>query len=158
MALDQIDCKILQLLQEDASISVAAISEAVNLTTTPCWRRIQRLESEGYFRGKVSLLNKEKINCSLTAFIIVRTTNHSIEWLQEFHDHVAGLPEVMEFHRLSGQIDYLIRVVVPDVKSYDIFYKKLISRVSINEISAMFSMEEIKSTTVLPLHFAVQKK
>lgn len=152
--MDDRDTKILALLQEDATMSVADIAEAVNLSHTPCWRRIQRLEQAGYIRKRVALLDKEKLNCGLTAFIAVRINEHSIEWLEEFHRVVAAMPEVVDFHRLAGDIDYLIRIVVPDMKEYDRFYKRLIARVSLFDVSSMFSMEEIKSTTQIPLTYA----
>jgi Lrp/AsnC family transcriptional regulator len=155
LVIDQIDRRILELLQRDSTMSVAAIAEKINLTSTPCWRRIQRLEQAGYILRRVAVLDREKLNCGLTAFIVVRTANHSIEWLQNFHSVVAEMPEVLEFHRLSGDIDYLIRVVTPDMKSYDQFYKKLIGKITLFDVSSMFSMEEIKSSTELPLHYAV---
>ncbi|MTJ83232.1 MAG: Lrp/AsnC family transcriptional regulator [Telmatospirillum sp.] len=151
--LDALDKKILSLLQTDASRSMVEIAEAVHLSHSPCWRRLQRLEEEGYIKRRVAILDREKLNCGLTAFIAIRTNQHSLDWFEAFHRLVADMPEVLDFHRLSGEIDYLIRVVVPDMKAYDQFYMRLISKIAINDVSSMFSMEEIKSSTELPLDY-----
>lgn len=153
--MDPTDKRILGVLQEDASLSVAEIAERVNLTATPCWRRIQRLERDGFIRRKVAILDKERMGLGITVFVAVKTNKHSAEWLTQFHKLVAGMPEVIDFVRLAGSIDYLIRVVVPDVQSYDAFYKRLIDKMEFYDISSMFQMEEIKSTTALPLTYQV---
>jgi Lrp/AsnC family transcriptional regulator len=153
--LDAIDKRILALLQTDASLTITEIAERVGTSQTPCWRRIQKLERDGLIRRRVALLDREKLNCSTTAFMMIRTNDHSIEWLASFYKAVAELPEVVDFHRLSGDIDYLLRVVVPDMKAYDAFYKRLISRIRLYDVSSMFSMEEIKSSSELPLDYLV---
>jgi len=154
MALDAIDLKILGEVQKDATLPVAAIAERVGLTATPCWRRIQRLETEGYIRRRVALLDAKSLNVGVTVFIAVRTNQHNERWLKQFHDAVAGMPEVVDFFRMSGEIDYLIRAVLPDIEAYDGLYKRLIARVDIEDVSSMFAMEQIKSTTELPLGYA----
>ena len=153
--MDRTDYKILAILQEDASLPVAEVASRVNLSQTPCWRRIQRLERDGLIRRRVALLDRDKLNCGTTAFMMIRTNDHSIEWLASFHKAVAELPEVVDFHRLSGDIDYLLRVVVPDMKAYDAFYKRLISRIRLHDVSSMFSMEELKSSSELPLDYLI---
>jgi Lrp/AsnC family transcriptional regulator len=153
MTIDAIDRRILAVLQSDASLSVTDISERVGLTSTPCWRRIQKLESSGYIRRRVALLDEEKMNVGVSVFIAVRTNQHSADWLDRFRKAVSSLPEVVEFFRLSGEIDYLIRAVVPDIKSYDDLYQRLISKVEIYDISSMIAMEKIKSTTEIPLNY-----
>jgi Lrp/AsnC family transcriptional regulator len=153
MTIDAIDRRILAVLQSDASLSVTDISERVGLTSTPCWRRIQKLESSGYIRRRVALLDEEKMNVGVSVFIAVRTNQHSADWLDRFRKAVSSLPEVVEFFRLSGEVDYLIRAVVPDIKSYDDLYQRLISKVEIYDISSMIAMEKIKSTTEIPLNY-----
>ncbi len=152
--MDRIDCKILALLQEDATRPVSEIAEAVGLSTTPCWRRIQKLEESGIVTRRVALLDAEKLNVGVTVFVAVRTSQHNVEWLAKFAAAVARLPEVMEFYRMSGEIDYLLRVVVPDIAGYDAFYKKLIQSVDLTDVSSSFAMERIKHTTALPLTYA----
>lgn len=152
--IDATDRSILALLQADATLSVAQIAEQVDLTSTPCWRRIQRLEADGYFKRKVTILNEEKINVGVNVFIAIRTNSHSKQWASKFCEAVKEIPEVIEFFRLSGDIDYLIRAVVPDIKAYDKLYQKLIDKVDLYDVSSMFAMETIKSTTVLPLDYA----
>jgi Lrp/AsnC family transcriptional regulator len=153
--MDPTDKRILAVLQEDASLSVAEVAERANLTPTPCWRRIQRLERDGFIRRRVAILDKERLGLGITVFVAVRTNRHSAEWLTQFHRLVSSMPEVIDFVRLAGNIDYLIRVVVPDVQSYDAFYKRLIDKMEFYDISSMFQMEEIKSTTSLPLTYNV---
>jgi Lrp/AsnC family transcriptional regulator len=152
--IDAIDRKILAVLQSDASLSMTEVAERVGLTSTPCWRRIQRLESSGYIRRRVALLDEEKMNVGVSVFIAVRTNQHSADWFDQFRKAVSSMPEVVEFFRLSGEIDYLIRAVVPDIKSYDSLYQRLINKVEIYDISSMFSMEKIKSTTEVPVDYA----
>jgi Lrp/AsnC family transcriptional regulator len=152
--LDEIDMRILACLQEDASLSSAAIAERVGLSTTPCWRRVQNLEKSGVIRRQVALLDREKLNVGVTVFVAIRTREHNAEWLDRFAAAVDGFPEVAEFYRMSGDIDYLLRVVVPDIAAYDGFYKRLIAAIELHDVSSSFAMEEIKYTTVLPLHYA----
>lgn len=155
MALDKLDRKILQLLQKDATMPVAEIGRKVGLSTTPCWRRIQKMEEEGVIKRRVAVLNPEKVNAGVTVFVAVRTNEHNDAWLRKFASVVEEFSEVVEFYRMSGEVDYLLRVVVPSIQAYDVFYKKLISRIPLSDVSSSFAMEQIKYTTALPLEFAV---
>jgi len=152
--MDKIDRKILASLQEDATLSLAEIAQRVGLSSTPCWRRIQNLEEVGVIRKRVALLDGRKLNAGVTVFVSVRTNQHSLPWLERFAKAVADMPEVVEFYRLSGDIDYMLRVVVKDIASYDEFYKRLIARIELTDVSSRFAMEEIKYTTALPLDYA----
>lgn len=156
--MDSLDRKILRILQEDATIAVADIAKRVGLSTTPCWRRIQKLEEDGVIRKRVALLNPEAVNTAVTVFASIRTNSHSTEWLKRFSEVISQFPEVVDFYRMSGEIDYLLRVVVPDIAAYDRFYKKLIERIEIRDVSSVFAMEQIKSTTELPLDYMVLSK
>lgn len=149
--LDKIDLKILAALQSDSTLTTAEIAERAGVSATPCWRRIQRLEEAGYIRRRVALLDRDKLNVGVTVFVAVRTSHHSLEWLEMFHAALRDIPEVVEVHRLSGAIDYLIKAVVPDIDAYDALYKKLIARIELSDVTSMFAMEELKSTTELPL-------
>ena len=153
--MDRLDRKILRLLQEDSTLAVADVAKKVGLSTTPCWRRIQKLEEEGIIRRRVALLDQEKVNAKVTVFVSIRTNSHSNEWLMRFSEVISQFPEVVEFYRMSGDIDYLLRVVVPDIAAYDAFYKKLISKIEIRDVSSSFAMEQIKYTTELPLDYMV---
>jgi Lrp/AsnC family transcriptional regulator len=153
--LDEMDVRILRILQEDATRAVAEIGKAVGLSTTPCWRRIQKLEENGVIERRVALLNPRRVNTGVTVFVSIKTDQHSIDWLERFHAAVIDFPEVVEFYRMSGEVDYLLRVVVPDIAAYDAFYKKLIGRIEISKVSSAFAMEQIKFTTALPLDFAL---
>ncbi len=152
--LDEMDIKILRILQEDATRPVAEIGKEVGLSTTPCWRRIQKLEEAGVIRRRVALLDPARVNVGVTVIVSIKTDRHEIGWLEKFHAAVVDFPEVVEFYRMSGEIDYLLRVVVPDIAAYDAFYKRLISRIEIAKVSSAFAMEQIKYTTSLPLDFA----
>lgn len=158
MELDAMDLKILSLLQADATMPIAEIGKIVGLSTTPCWRRIQKLDEAGVIRSRVAILDPAKVNVGVTVFVSIKTDQHSLDWLERFHQAVADLPEVAEFYRMSGEVDYLMRVVVPDISAYDAFYKKLISRIEISKVSSAFAMEQIKYTTALPLSFALTGK
>jgi Lrp/AsnC family transcriptional regulator len=151
--LDDMDVKILKLLQEDCTRPVAEIGKEVGLSTTPCWRRIQKMEQIGIIRSRVALLDPVKVNVGVTVFVSIKTDQHSLEWLEKFHAAVVDFPEVAEFYRMSGEVDYLLRVVVPDIAAYDAFYKKLIKRIELSKVSSAFAMERIKYTTSLPLQF-----
>ena len=148
---DKIDLQILALLQQDASLAVGAIAEKVRLSVTPCWRRIQRLEAEGVIRKRVALLDAGKLNVGVTVFVAVKTSRHNQEWFEKFHAAVMKLPEVVEFYRMSGDMDYLLRVVVSDIAGYDAVYKKLIKTADLSDVTSSFAMEQIKYTTALPL-------
>ncbi len=151
--MDRIDRKILACLQQDADLSVAEVAERVGLSTTPCWRRIQKLEKDGVIRRRVALLDAAKLNCGVTVFVQLRTSQHNYEWLETFSKAVERMEEVVEFYRMSGDIDYLLRVVVPDIASYDAVYKRLIKAADFSEVSSSFALEEIKNTTALPLGY-----
>lgn len=152
--MDKFDKHILEVLQKDATLPMAEIASQVGLTATPCWRRIQRLEAEGIIRSRVALLDAQRINVGVTVFVTVRTNHHDMQWLHNFHALVTSIPEVVEFYRMSGQADYMLRVVVPDIAAYDRVYKKLISGAGLSDVSSSFAMEQIKYTTRLPLHYA----
>jgi Lrp/AsnC family transcriptional regulator len=149
--IDAIDRKILMVLQEDASLSVADIGERVGLSSTPCWKRIQRMEGEGVIRGRVALVDQNKIGLGLSVFVSIESNDHSEAWLKKFAAAVSAMPEVIEFYRMAGDADYMLRVVVADMQSYDIFYKKLIGAVALKNVTSRFAMEKIKSVTVLPV-------
>ncbi len=152
--MDRIDRNILSCLQQDASLSVAEIAERVCLSTTPCWRRIQKLEKDGVILRRVALLDAAKLNCGVTVFVRLRTSQHNYDWLEKFSKAVARMEEVVEFYRMSGDIDYLLRIVVADIASYDAVYKRLIKAADFAEVSSSFALEEIKNTTALPLRYA----
>ncbi len=152
--MDRIDRKILACLQQDAALSVAEVAERVDLSTTPCWRRIQKLEKDGVIRRRVALLDAAKLNCGVTVFVRLRTSQHNYDWLEKFSKAVERMEEVVEFYRMSGDIDYLLRVVVADVAGYDAVYKRLIKAADFSEVSSSFALEEIKNTTALPLGHA----
>lgn len=152
--LDKTDRAILDILQEDATISISALAERVSLSSTPCWRRIQRLEKEGVIKKRVTLLDADKINVGVTVFVTIKTQQHNEKWLKKFNDVVTSMAEVVEFYRMSGETDYLLRIVVPDIKSYDAVYKKLIRDMDYLDINSSFAMEQIKLTTALPLDYA----
>jgi Lrp/AsnC family transcriptional regulator len=149
--MDAIDRQILTVLQADASLSVAEIGQRVGLSSTPCWKRIQRLESEGVIRKRVALVDPEKIGLGITVFVSIETGDHSQGWLTQFAEVVQAMPEVMEFYRMAGDVDYMLRVVVSDIQGYDTFYKKLIAAVPLKNVTSRFAMEKIKSTTALPI-------
>lgn len=151
--LDRLDKKILSILQEDATIPVAEVAKRVGLSTTPCWRRIQKLEEDGVILRRVALLNPKSVNTKVTVFVSIVTNQHSEEWLRRFAELIREFPEVVEFYRMSGQVDYLLRVVVPDIEAYDAFYKRLIAKIEISDVSSAFAMEQIKYTTALPLSY-----
>ncbi len=149
--MDAIDRKILVALQEDASLSVAEVGQRVGLSSTPCWKRIQKLEAEGIIKKRVALVDPDKIGLGLSVFVSIETGDHSQDWLDRFASLVSAMPEVMEFHRMAGDVDYMLRVVVADMQSYDAFYKRLIAAVPLKNVTSRFAMEKIKSTTVLPI-------
>ena len=153
MALDKIDRKILALLQKDATTPVAEIGRKVGLSTTPCWRRIQKMEEDGVIKGRVAVLDPVKINAGVTVFMSVKTNEHNETWMRKFAGVVDEFPEVVEFYRMSGDVDYLLRVVVPDIAAYDSFYKRMIGKIALTDVSSAFAMGQIKYTTALPLDF-----
>ena len=156
--MDKIDQKILGLLQEDATLSTSDIAEKVGLSTTPCWRRIQNLEKDGYITQRVALIDRDKVNVGMDVFVAIKTNEHNMEWLAGFAESINKMPEVVELYRLSGDIDYLMRVVVPDMAAFDDFYKSLIQDVRLSDVSSSFAMERIKYTTAVPLDYVNSEK
>nr|WP_010130835.1 Lrp/AsnC family transcriptional regulator [Microbulbifer agarilyticus] len=150
-SLDAIDRQLLAILQSDVSLSIEELAERVGLTKTPCWRRIQKLEKSGIIRRKVALLDAEVLGLPVSVFAQVKANQHSAEWADSFARTMADLPEVVECYRLAGDYDYILRIVVSDVAAYDQFYKKLIAHAGIADVASTFAMEQIKSTTELPI-------
>lgn len=151
--LDAIDRKILARLQDDADVQIAELAAAVGLSQTPCWRRVQRLRQAGVITRQVALVDRHLVNVGVTVFVAVRTSNHSQAWFEQFKATVELIPEVVEFYRMSGDVDYLLRVVVPDIAAYDKVYKRLIHDTQLADVSSSFAMEELKYTTALPLSY-----
>jgi Lrp/AsnC family transcriptional regulator, cysteine-sensing transcriptional activator len=149
--MDAIDRKILAVLQEDASLAVAEIGNRVGLSSTPCWKRIQRLEADGVIQRRVALVDQDRVGLGITVYVSIETGDHSQEWLERFAKVVRAMPEVMELYRMAGDVDYMLRVVVPDIAGYDAFYKRLIAVVPLANVTSRFAMEKIKSTTALPI-------
>lgn len=149
--LDKFDYAILGALQVDGTLSVAELAERVGLTGTPCWKRLKRLQDAGYLDRRVALVNRRRAGLPVMAFVSLRIGQHDDKWLAKFAAAVTALPEVIEFHRMSGDVDYLLKVVATDIDGYDRFYKKLIRAVQLTGVSSAFSMEQIKYTTALPL-------
>ncbi len=151
--MDSFDRHILTLLQRDAALSLKALAEAVNLSTTPCWKRVKRLEDEGYIVGRVALLDPGLLGLGLTVFVQVKTQRHDSAWLEQFAATVTAFEEVMECYRMSGDWDYMLRVVVSDIAAYDRFYKKLITSTDgLSNITSSFAMEQMKYTTAFPVN------
>ncbi len=151
--MDAFDKHILRLLQKDCTMSTSDIAEQVGLSTTPCWRRIQALEKNGVITRRVAIADPEKLNVGLSIFVMIKTNQHNPKWLAEFAKIAMEFPEIVEAYRMSGEVDYLLRVVVPDMKAYDRFYQKLITQADFSDISSSFSMQEIKYTTALPVDY-----
>jgi Lrp/AsnC family transcriptional regulator len=149
--MDGIDRKILEVLQADAALSVAEIGHRVGLSSTPCWKRIQKLEGDGVIERRVALVDQDKVGLGVTVFVSIETDDHSEEWLKRFADQVGAMPEVMELYRMAGDVDYMLRVVTTDIHGYDRFYKRLIASIPLKNVTSRFAMEKIKSTTALPL-------
>lgn len=152
--LDAMDIKILELLQKDCTMAVADVGKAVGLSTTPCWRRIQKLESDGVIRARVALINPNAVNAGLAVFIAISTAEHSIQWLERFNAVVQTFPEIIEAYRISGESDYMLRIAVPDIQRFDEFYRKFISRIDVRNVTSSFAVEQVKFTTAMPLKFA----
>jgi Lrp/AsnC family transcriptional regulator len=149
--MDAIDRKILAVLQENAALSVAEIGSRVGLSSTPCWKRIQRLEADGVIQKRVAIIDQDSIGLGISVFVSIETGDHSQDWLDKFAKTVTAMPEVMEFYRMAGDVDYMLRVVVPDIQGWDRLYKKLIAAIPLKNVTSRFAMEKIKSTTALPL-------
>ena len=154
MHFDKTDLELLALIQQNDSLSVDQLASRVGLTKTPCWRRIQRLEKSGVIRKRVALLNADILGLGVSVFVQVKTNQHNAAWLREFSEVVSSFPEVVDFYRMAGEYDYLLRVLVSDIKAYDDFYQRFISATSLSDVTSNFSMEQIKSTTELPLNAA----
>ena len=152
--LDSIDRQLLALLQQDAETPLAELADAVHLSNTPCWRRIQWLREKGYITRHVALLDPRKVNVGVTVFVAVKTNQHHAQWFETLREAVMDIPEIVEFYRMSGDVDYLLRVVVPDIKGYDAVYQRLIREIELSDVSSSFAMEQIKYTTALPLDYA----
>jgi Lrp/AsnC family transcriptional regulator, cysteine-sensing transcriptional activator len=151
--MDKLDARILDLLQENAELTAADIADRIGLSKAPCWRRIQKLREDGVIRRTVALLDAPSLNVGTTVFVTLKTGNHSEAWFQTFVRAVRDIHEVTEIHRMSGDVDYLIRIVVPDIDAYDVVYKRLIAAVDFQDVSASFALETIKYTTALPLDY-----
>ncbi|MGI9413006.1 MAG: Lrp/AsnC family transcriptional regulator [Hyphomicrobiales bacterium] len=152
--MDDTDKRILTLLQRDCAMSLNEISERVHLSRNACWNRVRQLEAQGVITRRVALLDREQLNLDLTVFIAVRTNQHSAEWLASFRAAVRELPEITAIYRTTGETDYLLQAVVPNMKAYDALYQRIIDKVELTDVSSSFVMEEIKRTTELPLGYA----
>jgi Lrp/AsnC family transcriptional regulator len=151
--MDNLDRRILAALQADSTIAVAELAERIGLSASSCWRRIQALEESGIIKGRVALLDRKAVGVPVTVFVSLRTGFHSMDWLEKFSRVVADIPEIVEVYRMSGQVDYLLKIVVPDIAAYDAVYKRLIARIDLYDVSSAFAMEDMKSTTALPLDY-----
>jgi len=149
--MDEIDRKLLALLQEDATLSIAELAGRVGLSPTPCWKRIQKLELAGVITRRVALVAPERIGVGLTVFVTVEAGDHTPAWLERFASAVASMPAVMELYRMAGEDDYMLRVAVADMAEFDAFYKRLIAIAPIKKVTSRFAMERLKSTTAYPL-------
>ena len=152
--MDAIDRKILACLQSDSAMPIEEIAQQAGLSNSPCWRRIQKLEASGVIKARVALLDPAKMNVGVTVFVAVRTNQHNAQWAERFCREVRKIPEVVEFYRMSGDVDYLLRIVVPDIAGYDGVYKRLIHEIDLADVSSSFAMEQLKFTTALPLAYA----
>ncbi|WP_298943030.1 Lrp/AsnC family transcriptional regulator [uncultured Psychromonas sp.] len=152
MNLDATDKKIITLLQQDASLSLQQLSEQLNLTSTPCWNRIKRLENEGVIQKRVALIAPKKVGLELVAFVQIKTQQHSEAWLRNCVQQVKGFAHVLEFYRMAGEYDYLLKVIVKDMRSYDHFYQQLVNDVDgLTDVNTSFAMQQLKFTTELPI-------
>lgn len=149
--MNDMDRRILRILQLDCSLSASDVARQVGLSASPCWKRINRLQSEGIIKRQTAVLDAERLGFGLTVFVSIKTGEHSSRWLKGFADRITAMPEVMEFHRMAGEVDYMLKVVVRDMKSFDEFYKRLIDMTALSDVTSRFSMETIKETTALPI-------
>ena len=148
---DATDRRILAMLQSDAALSIAELAERVGLSQTPCWKRIKRLEAAGVITGRVALLDRTQLGVGTTVFVSVRTSQHDEDWLTGFAEAIRAIPEVTEFYRMSGDVDYLLKIVCRDIADYDRIYKTMIRAAKLSDVSSSFAMEQIKYTTEVPL-------
>ena len=151
--MDKFDREILRQLQRDADLPMARIAEAIGISPAACWRRLQRLQEAGVVRGKVALLDDAKLNAGVTVFVSIRTSDHSASWVKAFSTALDDIEEIVEIYRMSGEVDYLLKIKVPDIKAYDAIDRKIIERMNFLDVSSSFAMEQIKSTTALPLSY-----
>ena len=149
--MDTIDIKLLELLQQNAELTIQELSKEVHLSTTPCWKRINQLKNNGYINKTVSLVDRKRVGANVTAMVSIKVNNHNQERISIFSKTIQDIPEVIECYRMSGETDYLLKVVVSDIESYDAFYKNLIEKVQFLKVTSNFAIEEIKSTTEIPL-------
>ncbi len=149
--IDSVDREILYYLQRDASMTIKQIAEKIHLSPTPCWKRIQRMEDSGIIRARVALLDPAKVNVEITVFISIMTDQHNTAWSEKFAHEMSSIPEIMEIYRMSGEVDYLLRVVVSDIPAFDELYKKIINRIALSNVTSTFAIEQMKYTTALPL-------
>ena len=149
--LDNFDRAILRALQKDAAISMDALAERVALSRNACWRRVKRLEADGVLTGRTALIDPQTVGLGLSVFVLIRTNQHGPDWLRKFKSVVSEMPEIVGAHRMSGDLDYILRVRVADVPAYDRFYQRLIAKIELSDVSASFVMEDMKDTTVLPI-------
>jgi Lrp/AsnC family transcriptional regulator len=152
LLMDEIDRLLLEMLQRNATLSVAQMADRVGLSPTPCWKRIQKLEAAGVVTGRVALVDPERVGVGLSVMVGIEAGEHTPEWLERFSDGVGALPEVMEAYRMAGEVDYMLRVAVADMAEYDAFYKRLIAIAPMKNVTSRFAMERLKYTTAYPLH------
>lgn len=153
--MDEIDRHLLTILQTDATLSIAQMADLVGLSPTPCWKRIQKLETAGVIKRRVAIVDPDKVGMGFSVFVAVESSDHTPEWLQRFADAVSSMPEVMELYRMAGDIDYMLRVAVADMAEYDAFYKRLIKAAPLKNVTSRFAMERLKHTTAYPMHSTV---
>ena len=150
--IDQIDKKMLQILQKDAGISLQSLAKKVDLSTTPCWKRLRKLEEKGVVKKRVVLVDPVKVGCNVMIFVSIKVGHHDPKWQENFHKIMHSMPEVIEMYRMSGELDYMLRVALPNINSYDNFYKKLISQVDLADVRSSFAIENIKYSTQIPIY------
>ncbi len=149
--MDEVDRKLLGLLQQDATVPMSDLADQVGLSATPVWKRIQKMEQAGVIAGRVALLNPEQIGIGLIVFVAIEALEHSPDWLKTFAATMNAMPEVMDAYRMAGEVDYMLRVAVPDMAEFDAFYKRLIAAVPLKNVTSRFAMERLKQTTAYPL-------
>ncbi len=149
--MDEMDRRILRILQEDCSLPVSDVARQVGLSNSPCWKRINRMQNDGIIRRQTAVLDAGRLGFGLTVFVSIKTGEHSSEWLEAFSNNITAMPEVMEVHRMAGEVDYMLKVVVRDMESFDEFYKRLIGITALSDVTSRFSMEKLKDTTALPI-------
>jgi len=150
--MDDIDRALLDILQQDATLSIAQMAERVGLSPTPCWKRIQKLEAQGVITRRVAVVDPDRVGVGLSVLVSIEAGEHTPEWLQRFSDGIAAMAEVMEVYRMAGDVDYILRVAVADMTEYDGFYKRLIAVAPMKNVTSRFAMERLKHTTAYPLH------